>query len=374
MELAGLGYSVAIDSEGELVSAASSGTSGSVAIKMYKLTEVSSNPSSRPSLAPSTSAQPSSSPSNPAQIVSLEVAMGIMGLDEVTDPIRNAVKNSTQMSIEAALEVSNPEISVEATVTIQSETLLTASSSSSTSQRVLETIGVEFEMKVDVQIWSPDSTSHNEASVVESANEELSSTEGKEHFISNLQSSGVQDLESVVGIEVEVNFSPSASPSKSPSTTPTESPSAFFDREFQITTTFDKFDFSAGQTWCATPKDVSATSIIRMRPCKSYSSTETNVQLWKRTTLGIRLARPTGDLCLMKNSLFLRLGICGSDTDRFSFNVDDDAGTISIIGQNGKNFFIGYDPQRKFSQLRLYKRGAINPTLTLWETVYVDGS
>ena len=385
IELAGLGFSVTIDSEGELVSAASSGTSGTVAIKMFKQTEVSSEPSSQPSGKPSTSpssqpslvpsalpsVQPSTSPSYSDQAVSFLLTASLYGLTDVNDLVRDTVESTTVLYVEDLIEneSNNPETTVTAAATILSERNLTMSGSTR-GRRLETTVGTEFVLELEIVIKSNET--YDEARVKSLVADDLGYLEGQDQYINILQASNISSFDNVTLTDsyIAVGSMPSASPSESPSSVPSGSPSTYLEREFHIRTTFDKFDFSGGTTWCATPKDVSDGSIVRMRPCKSYTSFDINVQLWKRTVNGIRLARPGGNLCLMKNSLSLRLGVCGSDADRFNFNLDDDNGTISIIANNGKLYMVGYDPERKFSQLRLYQAGTTNPTLTLWETAY----
>ncbi len=98
-----------------------------------------------------------------------------------------------------------------------------------------------------------------------------------------------------------VTSAPSSQPSISPSSVPTTAPTTYYDKEFQIRTSYHRFDPS--NDWCATPAFLANDSKIKMRPCKSYSSTETNIQVWKRTSDGqIKLSRPNDNYCLKKSS------------------------------------------------------------------------
>jgi hypothetical protein len=170
-------------------------------------------------------------------------------------------------------------------------------------------------------------------------------------------------------IIVTITSAPSSQPSISPSSVPTTAPTIYYDKEFQIRTSYHRFDYSSND-WCATPAFLANDSKIKMRPCKSYSSTETNIQVWKRTTDGqIKLSRPNDNYCLKKfSSTVLRLNQCSGD-DELKFTLDDDTHELTI-DTNAKTFLVGFDVDRKFSQLRLYKLGSINPSLETWETKY----
>ena len=175
--------------------------------------------------------------------------------------------------------------------------------------------------------------------------------------------------------QTEVSAAPSSRPSSSPSdvpsisSVPSNSPTHDYDTEFQIRTTYDRFSYSDSTNWCATPDGLANDSKIKMRPCKSYNSTETNIQVWSRTNNGqIKLSRPLDNYCLKKSSKVLRLQQCSPDKE-FIFTLSDNDNTLKI-DISTKTFLVGFDVDRKYSQLRMYKLDTINPSLELWETKY----
>ena len=201
----------------------------------------------------------------------------------------------------------------------------------------------------------------------------LINDKAEEQNVNSLAEASVntESLETAVSIEiVTVTSVPSSQPSISPSSVPTTALTTYYDKEFQIRTSYHRFDYSSND-WCATPAFLANDSKIKMRPCKSYSSTETNIQVWKRTSDGqIKLSRPNDNYCLKKSSsTVLRLDQCSGDNE-LKFTLNDDTHELTI-DTNAKTFLVGFDVDRKFSQLRLYKFGSINPSLETWEIKYV---
>ena len=117
-----------------------------------------------------------------------------------------------------------------------------------------------------------------------------------------------------------------------------------------------------------------------MRPCKSYSG-DINLQKWKRDVYGqLLLADPSDNpgYCIKSTGRKLYLNSCqdgeGVATDsymQFMLDTDEDAGegTIAQV-KNNISFYVGFDPSRRFSRLRLYKKGTINNSLNKWKVVY----
>ena len=62
---------------------------------------------------------------------------------------------------------------------------------------------------------------------------------------------------------------------------------------------------------------------------------------------------------------------CALDTgdvdSAFKFDLDD---TGHVFKMTDKNLHVGFDVDRLFSKLRLYKSGSLNPMLSQWETHY----
>jgi len=161
----------------------------------------------------------------------------------------------------------------------------------------------------------------------------------------------------------------SSAPSDVPSFVPSLNPSKAIDREFEIRTTYDKFDFEANQEWCVTAKTLSLESTIVMRKCNSENHLK---QVWKRTEGGqIKLSRPSANFCLKKYlGLGIRLGTCAPDNavdPAFMFDLDDTGHDFKVTD---KDLHVGFDVHRMFSKLRLYKSGSLNPMLSTWETHY----
>ena len=183
--------------------------------------------------------------------------------------------------------------------------------------------------------------------------------------------------------------SPSDTPSKTPSSLPTYLPSALPsvslepsvspDTEFQIRTTYHRFNFDDAN-WCATPKVLDDNSIIRMRPCVPYNAAgPVNTQVWKRTGGRIQLAYPDEDYCLYKQSMSLFLRLCSNNDDPgFDvFNLDDNEHTLTfteaITTGPAPTFMVGFDIDRKFSKLFFMKDGNLNPSIYQWKAHYIYG-
>jgi len=171
-----------------------------------------------------------------------------------------------------------------------------------------------------------------------------------------------------------LSASPSLSPSFEPSVFPTTSnapsqnPSNPLNKEFEIRSTFAKFDNS--RKWCLTANDNVIGSKIHVRRCRTYSEKKDNLQLWKRDELDqLRLAGPATGFCVKSVSRTLALDLCHSLTKypEFTFNVTD---TQIIQEKNGKTFLIGFDTARKFSRQKLFKSGSINESLDKWKIRY----
>ena len=83
------------------------------------------------------------------------------------------------------------------------------------------------------------------------------------------------------------------------------------------------------------------------------------------------LAGPTQNpWCLRSMSRTVFLDNCSAETDpadEFTFDVSDN----KIVQQkNGKTFYVGFDPDRKFSKQKLYKMGTFNESLDKWRITY----
>ena len=55
----------------------------------------------------------------------------------------------------------------------------------------------------------------------------------------------------------------------------------------------------------------------------------------------------------------------------FHFDFASDDGRVYIrYTKDSQDRFLGFDPNRKFARLKLYKNGSFNPTLSLWNCVF----
>ena len=158
-------------------------------------------------------------------------------------------------------------------------------------------------------------------------------------------------------------------------------PSSSYEREFQIRSVFDLFDLS--RSWClqavAQGSKGDASDKLQVRPCKSYSADEINLQKWKRDVYGqLLLADPLENpgYCIKSTARTLYLDNCQANevgakdfNTQFILDNDDDAGTIAQV-KSSISYYVGFDPSRRFSRLRLYKKGTINNSLNKWQVVY----
>jgi hypothetical protein len=180
----------------------------------------------------------------------------------------------------------------------------------------------------------------------------------------------------VPSLSMNPSAAPSDQPSKLPSNlpslsnSPSASPSSEFDRVFQITTTFDGFD---DREWCLTAasKSVGPGSKLYVRPCVYYDTFSENLQLFTTDQFGeLLLAGPGDGFCVKSQSRLIRLDNCVStdvpESIKFSLSGDGYLAQLKF----GNTFYIGFDTDKRFSRVRLYKQGAFNQSVDKWKLVY----
>jgi hypothetical protein len=179
------------------------------------------------------------------------------------------------------------------------------------------------------------------------------------------------------------SLTPSSAPSSVPSSNPSNSPSAEYERTFRIRAISDRF--SEDYDWCLTAANLaigySGPSKLYVRPCSSTPEFQ-KYQYWVSDQYGqFQLAKIKGDkICMVSTSRAIHLDTCsfmeGQPPDRLLFGIEEVGNTAnnSMISQEkyGKKYYLGFDPNRKFSRVKLYMDGALNPTLAEWFIEYGD--
>ncbi len=181
----------------------------------------------------------------------------------------------------------------------------------------------------------------------------------------------------------EPSSAPSSMPSKTPSeeptttnvpsTAPSSAPSNRYNRPFQIRSTYKRFDkvVGSGQTWCIQAASSNAPAKLNMRPCDGSS-----LQTWIFDDNGMVVLEDYPNFAIDFEARVIRLGSKGSAKSKnYKFVIDTNSGTdrqnsISVEKESGKTFFIGIDPSKLFSRLRLYKNGEDNESLFQWHIDY----
>jgi len=146
------------------------------------------------------------------------------------------------------------------------------------------------------------------------------------------------------------------------------SPSSQYDRVFQIKTTFNEFDSS--REWCLTAEFKEISSKLYVRPCKSYADIKDNLQLFASDEYGqLKLAGPSEGFCVASTSRLVEFDNCESNVnERKQITVGTDGRLTQYKG--GQTYLFGFDPDKRFSRLRLYKLGSFNESLDKWSVVY----
>jgi len=114
-----------------------------------------------------------------------------------------------------------------------------------------------------------------------------------------------------------------------------------------------------------------------VRPCKSVTIDDDwiNNQKWSRDAFGqIYLADAVDGFCIQSTGRNLYLGNCqATDDDAINSNTkfvfNDEEGTIGQ-DKNFNTFYVGFDDSRRFSRLRLFKKGSFNNSLNKWQAEY----
>jgi hypothetical protein len=178
-------------------------------------------------------------------------------------------------------------------------------------------------------------------------------------------------IEANLPVGAEVNSIEANEPSPVPSNSPSFAPSSMQGRPFEITTIFEGFDDKISKNWCLTAETKSFGSNLHMRPCISYDSLSENLQLFSMDEYGqMKLAGPEDGYCLSFYSMFLTLASCESSVSPDKqFSVNNSAGYISQT-KNGETYRIGFDGDKKFQNVRLYRIGSMNRSLDKWRIVY----
>ena len=110
-----------------------------------------------------------------------------------------------------------------------------------------------------------------------------------------------------------------------------------------------------------------------MRPCKSRSKNQVFEYTAREELKFVLYFNP---FCLMSNpngqymTGTMSMGIFDCDTsvslpDKFKWTPPDHEGYWRQT-KNNNNFVVGFDINRQFSRLRLYKEGSLNPSTSLW--------
>ena len=158
--------------------------------------------------------------------------------------------------------------------------------------------------------------------------------------------------------------------SSKPSTAPSEMPS-LSDNYFQIHSKYSKFDSSL--KWCATNDDgtIGDGGKILMRPCKSRSHRQVFFQNEFGEIQFIEGPRGAGNpncihtaksTVVHPDSCFFSGATNATIWDISTTNTD---GSIQLY-KNNKVYLLGFDTSRKYSRLRLFKKGSYNGSLNEW--------
>jgi hypothetical protein len=158
--------------------------------------------------------------------------------------------------------------------------------------------------------------------------------------------------------------------SSKPSTAPSEMPS-LSDNYFQIHSKYSKFDSSL--KWCATNDDgtIGDGGKILMRPCKSRSQRQVVFQNEFGEIQFIEGPRVAGNpncihtaksTVVHPDSCFFSGATNATIWDISTTNTD---GSIQLY-KNNKVYLLGFDTSRKYSRLRLFKKGSYNGSLNEW--------
>jgi hypothetical protein len=180
----------------------------------------------------------------------------------------------------------------------------------------------------------------------------------------------------VPSLSMNPSAAPSDRPSKLPSnqpslsSSPSSSPSSQFDLVFQIKSTFSGF---ASTEWCLTVENKNLFSKLHVRPCKFYSNVRDNLQLFATDVYGqLKLKGPNDQYCVASTSRLVQTQGCEGLS-----GVVDESLQISVLRDGklgqfkaGQQFFLGFDPEKRFSRIRLYKAGTFNTSLDKWNIVY----
>ncbi len=152
-----------------------------------------------------------------------------------------------------------------------------------------------------------------------------------------------------------------------PSNAPSNAPSAISETVNRVCVTWPGFNDDDYGEWCMTAKDATTGpdtgNIIHIRPC---NSTKFPYQLWTRLPNGqIRLATVISDaLCLETSSTQVYINNCDSDKLTQNFTAYSGQDNLGIKQEkNGKLWYLGFEPEQKFSRISLYRAGSLNPTL-----------
>ena len=165
----------------------------------------------------------------------------------------------------------------------------------------------------------------------------------------------------------------SAAPSLSPSisSAPSCAPVASFQGGYRLSNTYnDK---------CLTVATLTDGAKIVMRPCVTppgacepvdHTTVTHKKQVWESTADG-RIKLYAANYCLRRHKTFgLQASECHTD-DQFKFALNDTSGNVvtTVITVNGYPLVVGFDPNKPFGLVRLYKVGTLNPTLGKWESI-----
>jgi len=318
---------------------------------------ISSNPSTAPSAGPSVSAHPSTIPSNepstsmmPTSALPVDYAfsVSVSGTCQSTPEIEEKLLSIIYNSVPSSLSSSGATFVIAKTESI----CATLESRQLTNQFSIDTLKILIKVdniKLDVD------------SLVDAIEKSL---------VGKTLSPGV--TADSIG-SVEPSDAPSLQPSVLPSSSaPSQNPSSHLDKEFEIRSTFNKFD--PARKWCLTAerKILGSGSKIHVRPCgQSYNTKSENLQLWKRDEFGqIKLAGPTAELyCIKSMSRTLTLASCSSSSGEEALTFQLTGTEIKQI-RNKNLFLVGFDTLRKFSRLRLFKEASFNESLDKWRVRY----
>jgi hypothetical protein len=163
----------------------------------------------------------------------------------------------------------------------------------------------------------------------------------------------------------------SAAPSTSPSTSsaPSCAPVASFEGGYRIKTTYK-------DPRCITSASLEEGARVVMRPCVTPPGacepanhlTETHKkQVWENTADG-QIKLFAANYCLKRTTKYgLRLYECWTDKQfKFTFDEENKIVKTTEITVSGLPLGLGYDHDKLFGLVRLYKFGDLNPTKSKW--------